>query len=445
MGEAASNPALFAFAIQANHPGDSAEELLDAWLSSTYPEPGAAELLVDRAYKLTIHGLSPNSLDEISPTSTQSNPARERIVVHRLLAARYLAGLAPKIAIDLFHEKPHVSNHVLKSCLLRLSSSYKSVELVDGLLGGSLASSQRAALLVAGLIPLSAEVESKVRSLILDIVENGALSAGEREKAGRLLSRYGDPRDLTGLAVVPAGSFLIGSESHPNSQPLNRISLERFRIGLYPVTNRDYHTFVRDTSRDWMSPDGADPERSNAPATDLTWHDARAYCQWLTERWREENKINSNEHVRLPSEPEWERAARGDQGETGTEGLIFPWGTNWEEDAGNGDETGFNKTCAVGLFPKGRSPYGCYDMAGHVWEWCSTLWGEDMATPTFQYPWRDDGRESTDAPDHVRRVLRGGCFSSPELKANCTYRGSLEPTGFWRGNGFRVVVASVDL
>ncbi|KXH34800.1 hypothetical protein CSAL01_00381 [Colletotrichum salicis] len=135
-----------------------------------------------------------------------------------------------------------------------------STALVDGLPGGKPASSQRAALLVAGLIPLSAEVESKVKSFILEIIENGALSAGEREKAGRLLSRYGDPRDLTGLAVVPAGSFLIGSESHPNSQPLHRISLERFRIGFYTVANRDYHVFVRDTGRDWMSPDGADPE-----------------------------------------------------------------------------------------------------------------------------------------------------------------------------------------
>ncbi|KXH50183.1 serine/threonine protein kinase [Colletotrichum simmondsii] len=420
MGEAASNPALFALAIQANHSGNCAEELLDAWLSSTYSQPGAAALLAERAYKLITHGSLTVSPTDIPLTSSQLNPASQSLAVQRLLAARHLAGMAPRVAVGLFRDQPQASKHVLRSCLLRLSSSNKSAALVDGLLEGTPADAtcKRAALLVAGLIPLSAEVESKVKDLVLHVVENGDLSAGEREKAGRLLSRYGDPRDLTGLAEVPTGSFTVGSGSHPNSQPLYRISLERFRIGLYPVVNRDYGAFVRDTGRYWISPDGEDEERLNAPATDLTWHDARAYCQWLTERWRGEDKISSSEHVRLPSEPEWERAARGDHEEMGTEGLVFPWGLNWQENATNGDETGFNTTCAVGLFPKGRSPYGCYDMAGHVWEWCSTLWGEDMATPAFQYPWRDDGRESLDASDHIRRVLRGGCFSSPKLKAN---------------------------
>ncbi|KAK1706778.1 serine/threonine protein kinase [Colletotrichum acutatum] len=366
MGEAASNPALFALAIQANHSGNCAEELLDAWLSSTYSQPDTAAILAERAHKLITHGSLTDSPTERSLTTRQPNPASQSLAVRRLLAARHLAGLAPRIAVELFRDQPQASNH---------------------------------------------------------IVENGDLSAGEREKAGRLLSRYGDPRDLTGLVQVPAESFMMGSESHPNSQPLYEIPLKRFRIGLYPVVNRDYGAFMRDTGRDWTSLEGEDPERSNAPATDLTWHDARAYCRWLTERWREEERIGSSEYVRLPSEPEWERAARGDQDETGTEGLVFPWGTNWQEDAANGDETGFNTTCAVGLFPKGRSPYGCYDMAGHVWEWCSTLWSEDMATPAFQYPWQDDEREFLDAPDHIRRVLRGGCFSSPKLKANCTYRG----------------------
>ncbi|OHE93853.1 serine/threonine protein kinase [Colletotrichum orchidophilum] len=443
-GTAASTPALFALAVQAYHVGNSAEELLDTWLSSTHPEPGVAQLMAERAYKLVTHDTSPGSLTAVPSTTTQDNPALGSPVVQRLLAAKHLAGLESQVAVDLFHRQRQVSHYILRSCLLRLISLQKSTALIDGLLKGTPADAQRAALLVAGLIPVSAEVERKVRSLVLEIVENGNLSAGERKKAGRILSTYGDPRDLAGLADVPAGIFVMGSESHPNSQPLAKVSLKTFRIGLYPVINKDYHAFVQETGRNWASPDGADLERSNAPATDLTWHDARAYCQWLTRRWREENKISSREHVRLPTEPEWERAARGDQQESDTEGLVFPWGTHWQEDAANSDETGFNTTCAVGLFPKGRSPYGCYDMAGHVWEWCSTLWGEDMATPAFQYPWRDDGRESPDDPDHIRRVLRGGCFSSPKLKANCTYRGSLEPSGFWRGNGFRVVVAPVD-
>ncbi|KAK6213863.1 serine/threonine protein kinase [Colletotrichum tabaci] len=246
------------------------------------------------------------------------------------------------------------------------------------------------------------------------------------------------------LAEVPAGSFTMGSHSHPNSQPPENITLRSFRIGVYPVVVRDYLAFTRESARDWVSPDGADPERLNAPATDLTWHDAREYCTWLTHRWRASGTIGPHEQVRLPTEPEWERAARGDQQDGGNEGLIYPWGTTWDGDGANCETTGFNTTCAVGLFPKGRSPYRCLDMAGHVWEWCSTLWGEDMATPSFRYPWRDDGREAPDATEKIRRVLRGGCFSSPKVKANCTYRGSLEPSGYWRGNGFRIVVAQVE-
>ena len=84
----------------------------------------------------------------------------------------------------------------------------------------------------------------------------------------------------------------------------------------------------------------------------------------------------------------------------------------------------------------------CADMTGQVWEWTSTLWGDDMATPSFKYPYRADGREDAQAGPRIRRVLRGGCFSSARNKACCTYRGSLEPDGFWRGNGFRVAVST---
>jgi gamma-glutamyl hercynylcysteine S-oxide synthase len=206
--------------------------------------------------------------------------------------------------------------------------------------------------------------------------------------------------------------------------------------------NRDYSAFVRDTGRDWVSPDGGMADRQNAPATYLTWHDAMAYCAWLTDRWRAGGTIGADEHIRLPTEPEWERASRGDQNTAGSDGLVYPWGTELIDDATNCEERGFNGTCSVGLFPKGRSPYGCYDMAGQAWEWCTTLWGEDMATPAFKYPWCDDGREALVAPAPVRRVLRGGCFSSGRPKACCTYRGSLEPAGFWRGNGFRIVVVA---
>ncbi len=253
------------------------------------------------------------------------------------------------------------------------------------------------------------------------------------------LGRYPGSRSFGGRS---GGTFTFGSSTHPNSAPPHCVEVAGFKIGLYPVTNRAYAGFIEETGRLWQSQDRSNAERQSAPATDLTWRDARAYCDWLTGKWRSHGRIGTDEIVRLPTEPEWERAARGDQMEEGA-AVVYPWGHLWADDVANSEETGFNDTCTVGLFPKGRSPYGCYDMAGQVWEWCTTLWGDDMATPSFRYPyWLNDGREDRDAAPSIRRVLRGGCFSSGKLKACCTYRGSLEPDGFWRGNGFRIVVSN---
>ena len=442
-GAAAGSPAFFALALQAQHSGDQAEDLLDAWLFVAAPQIASAEALAERVYHQFAVGLrSETQGDGLSGLGSHPSPSCD--AVRYLLAARHLRALHQDATIQLFRQHPDASQPVIRSLLSRLSASGQSAPLIEELLSGPTAEAQRAALIVAEFTGASDRLTDKIKRLVLDIATEGILTASEREKGGRILSRLGDPRDLGALTLVPAGSFTMGSTSHPNSQPLEELSLSSFRIGLYPVTNKDYLAFAQDTGREWLSPDGADPERQNAPATDLTWHDARAYCAWLTTRWRLDGIISPEEQVRLPTEPEWERASRGDQIDPGSDGLVYPWGTTWQDDAANSEEAGFNNTCAVGLFPKGRSPYGCYDMAGHVWEWCTTLWGEDMATPSFGYPWREDGREALNAPEQVRRVLRGGCFSSPKTKANCTYRGSLEPSGFWRGNGFRIVVGKVE-
>lgn len=157
---------------------------------------------------------------------------------------------------------------------------------------------------------------------MLVIIENSALSTLQRGKAGRILSRLGDPRALTALAVVPAGRCILGSTCHFNSTPSCQLSLREFRIGLYPIVNRDFKKFVLETSRKWQSPDGFDLEKQNAPATDLSWYDAISYCNWLTCRWHLSGKIPLDEHVRLPTEPEWERAARGDL--VNDYGPIYP-------------------------------------------------------------------------------------------------------------------------
>lgn len=444
VGAAAGNPALFALAIQTQDAGDQAEGLLDAWLSVAFADKNSAEALAEQAYR----GISGGFCSEPQLGGLFSglgdHPVLQCDAVKNLLAARHLVRLPLDAIIKLFRQDPQAAQPVVESCLRRLSSAGRVEPLVEGLLYGPRYEAQYVSLIVAKVVEASGRFLDRTKDLLLDALSHGTLTAIQREQAGRTLSRLGDPRDLEALAVIPAGDFTMGSTNHPNSQPVERIALSSFRIGIYPVVNKHYMAFIQDTNREWLSPDGADPERQNAPATNLTWHDARAYCAWLTTRWRSNGKIDPEEEVRLPTEPEWERAARGDQNEPGNDGLVYPWGTSWQEDAANSEESGFNNTCAVGIFPQGRSPYSCYDMAGHVWEWCTTLWGEDMATPSFPYPWREDVREALDAPEHVRRVLRGGCFSSPKVKANCTYRGSLEPSGFWRGNGFRIVVSRAE-
>jgi formylglycine-generating enzyme required for sulfatase activity len=284
--------------------------------------------------------------------------------------------------------------------------------------------------------PLVSSGSDQARDLANALSSSLATSplASLRRRVGEALSRLGDPRDLSALCDVPAGRYPMGGDLHPNSAPPYMARLEAFRMAAYPVTVRDYAAFAVAENRAWASPSKNDPARQNHPATDLTWHDARAYCDWLAGCWRTEGRIGSCERVRLPTEREWEAAARS------VAGHIWPWGDSWALDHANGEETGFNDTCAVGLFAEGASSFGCGDMAGNVWEWCTTLWGKDMVTPSFRFPWMNDGREALDASKDVRRVLRGGCFSSPSWKANGVYRGSLEPAGSWRGNGFRIVV-----
>jgi gamma-glutamyl hercynylcysteine S-oxide synthase len=267
-----------------------------------------------------------------------------------------------------------------------------------------------------------------------------ALPAHQRDLAGRHLAALGDPRDLDALIPLPGGRLTMGGATHPNASPAHQIDIAPFRIGRFPVSNRLYGAFAAATSRPWRSSEGTVPERANAPAVDLTWHDARAFCLWLTGLWREQGRIAGDEQVRLPSEPEWEYAARGAQGDPGQQ-EVYPWGTGWAPDRANGLEAGFNTTTALGLFPAGASPFGVEDMTGQVWEWTSTLWGIDPARPARPYPWHPEDDAGDEAPAHIRRVLRGGCFSSHRDKATCTYRGSLEPGGFWRGNGFRIAVS----
>lgn len=445
-GNAAGNAAVFSLALQAGVKGERAEEVADKWLSTV----SSASADAARLEELAFSSIETTTIRDRREASTRDgcNTADIRCLassrkVKQLLAARYLSRCSPKTAVDLFSRAPMTWQTVVQSLLHRLGDTPEGHSLVDGLIAGTDHNAHRGALLVSDLpIADSTLYNDHIRKLMLEIITQATLPLHSRAKAGGVLSRLGDPRDLQALALIPAGTFWVGSNTHPNSQPTHKVSLEAFQISIYPVINKHYLEFTRATNRPWHSPVAEVSEKQNHPATDLTWYDANAYCVWLTDFWRQSGKISQHERVRLPTEAEWERAARGDLTENSSSEPTYPWGGAWYHDAANSEEAGLNRPCTVGLFPDHRSQYGCHDMVGQVWEWCSTLWGEDMSTPSFRYPYmKGDGREAREAPLAMRRVLRGGCFSSGALKASCTYRGSLEPGGYWRGNGFRIVVA----
>lgn len=233
------------------------------------------------------------------------------------------------------------------------------------------------------------------------------------------------------------------------------LELPTFSISRYPVTNAQYQCFVKDRGYDspaWWggkeSPGWAwrqgepryewqwtdrpdfwhDPRFNgpNQPVVGVTWYEARAYCNWLSERL--------STTVRLPTEAEWERAARGRDGRT------WPWGSDWEENRINTRETELKQTSPVGILPGGDSPDGVADVAGNVWEWTLSLWGTDWRRPDYEYPYDpEDGREDSSPGDEVRRVVRGGSWFSLRGRARCASRRRFTPHNSGRNHGFRCV------
>jgi formylglycine-generating enzyme required for sulfatase activity len=302
----------------------------------------------------------------------------------------------------------------------------------------------------------------RVRSHLARLIESGRLPAAERCGAGDLLARLGDVRHGVGLRAddlpdiawceVQEGAFRMGSTdadgmARDREKPQHEVGVPGFRIGRYPVTNVQYGAFVGDGgyTRKWQrcwTDEGWDwkgkrsgPERhggafdlDNHPAVGVTWYEAIAFCGWLTQRLRKAGELQAGEEVTLPSEAQWEKAARG------TDGRIYPWGNEFNSNRANSDETGIGTTSAVGCFPGGASPYGVLDMSGNVWEWCRTQWQESY----------EDYLEADELDGAAGRVVRGGSFDLDRDYARCAYRGRGDPD-VWGGNlGVRLVVSPIS-
>ena len=164
--------------------------------------------------------------------------------------------------------------------------------------------------------------------------------------------------------AVPAGEFIYGSKedddvAYFDEKPQSRVYLDEFEISKHAVTNEQWSSFCKDTNR--KTPphfvNGEPPKgRENHPVVNVSWQDANDFCAWAG--------------VRLPSEKEWEKAARG------TDGRIYPWGDEFDEGKCNSWKTGIQSTVPVNAFQNGASPYGCLNMSGNVWEWTSSVYDD---------------------------------------------------------------------
>ncbi len=305
----------------------------------------------------------------------------------------------------------------------------------------------------------------RVKSNLVHIIEKKLLPPNELVETGRTLAILGDPRkEVTSimelkLSIVPSGWFMMGAKNEYSSNledPQHKVLLPEYKIGKYPVTNAQFAEFVAaggyqeskywtDAASDGIWKNGQVTSNNaiearqgtfdygfpfnlpNHPVVGITWYEALAFTRWLTETWRDSGYIGMNFSVKLPTEAEWEKAARG------TDERIFPWGNTFSPERANQAEVGIGSTSAVGCFPRGASPFSIQEMSGNVWEWCSSL--------LWNYPYNPtDGRENINPSSQEHRVVRGGSFSDNQESVRCSKRFGIPPNYVNMNIGFRVAV-----
>jgi formylglycine-generating enzyme len=260
---------------------------------------------------------------------------------------------------------------------------------------------------------------------------------------------------LPELALIPAGEFVMGSDAGADDErPSHRVHLGAFEIAVHPVTHLEYTRFVRETGHRppaiyelplvvtaggppreqafraagqpyvWIDSE-APKDLLDHPVTLVRWEDAIAYCAWLSGA--------SGRTVRLPSEAEWEKAARG-----GLEGKTYPWGDRLGTDMANYLADPANRTLQgttrCRMYPP--NDYGMFDAAGNVWEWVHDWYdpGYYTVSPSDSPPGPRDGS---------LRVLRGGSWlAADDRMLSCSYRHKVPPDTYSYGIGFRIVAGA---
>lgn len=230
------------------------------------------------------------------------------------------------------------------------------------------------------------------------------------------------------MVLVPAGWFWMGSENgEKDERPVHKIWLDSFFIDRYPITNAQYDTFALETGHaKSLYRDDPKCNAPDQPVVGVSWNDAMAFCAW---RSKKEGAAFS-----LPTEAQWEKAARGDDKRT------YPWG-NEAPDKKRATTEITEKMPAVGMCELGGSPYGVFDLVGNVWNWCSD-WYER------EYYAKSPERNPTGPDKAARKVVRGGnwvflgcCSGSPAYALRVSRRNSFHPSIQKKSVGFRCVKA----
>jgi formylglycine-generating enzyme required for sulfatase activity len=227
------------------------------------------------------------------------------------------------------------------------------------------------------------------------------------------------PPGTTKMVAIPAGSFTMGyDKGMDDEKPPHPVDLPEYWMDITEATNAQFAAFSQATgyqteaeksnaSRTWRAEYTAG--KDDYPVVRVSWNDAIAYCQWAGKR--------------LPTEAEWEKAARG------PDGFIYPWGNTYDPAKVNGRDSGLRTTAPVGSYPQGVSPYGLYDMAGNVREW--------TADPGYlPYP---GNAVSSPYYGNALRVLRGGGWFDAAADLRTTRRNPTSPSAANWDIGFRCV------
>lgn len=283
------------------------------------------------------------------------------------------------------------------------------------------------------LTDLKGDPESKARAAVGRAL--GLADLDNRRGVGLRADRLPDLM----WCEVPAGAFIYqdgkkvgGGMFGGPVKVVPNLTLSAFSISKYPITYRQFQAFLDDADgfhdAKWWNglhkdglgqqqngPGGQRFEFWDHPREAVSWYDAMAYCRWLT--------VKLGYEITLPTEEQWEKAARG------TDGRVYPYGNKFDAAKSNTRETGIGQTSAVGIFPNSASPYGVLDMSGNVWEWC---FNEHSNVYT--------NNESNNSP----RALRGGSWEYERDFARITYHRGFGPSdrGYFYGFGFRVVCSA---